>query len=85
MKKGILLIPDNDEEEQKIIQFWTGYKTNNTSQSTLTNNKTDPNTCSKCGVDIFEKYPEDEAKKIINYCKFKYKKTLCKDCQEGEQ
>jgi hypothetical protein len=80
LRKGILLIPDNDEEEQKIIEFWTGHnKNNNTSnQSTLTNNN---DTCSKCGVDIFEKYPEDEAKKIINYCKVKYKKTLCKDCQ----
>jgi len=79
---------DNPEEIITVIQ--TIYKkennTSSTNQSTLTNNnnKPDPKICSKCGINIFDKYNDKEATKIINYCKYKYKKTLCKDCQEKQ-
>jgi len=89
MRKGILLIPDNDEDEQKIIEFWTGYnKNNNTSQSTLTNNK--PNTDNKerkyfCNNPDCKKEID---KAVVAYClhndnKDRFKnKVYCRDCQE---
>lgn len=45
--------------------------------------------CHKCGINIFEKYEEETANKINNYCKIKYKindtdkyHVFCKDCQK---
>ena len=73
---------------QDIEDFFEKHNKNSNpanKQSTLTNNNnTNSNICSSCGINVFDKYDKDEATKIINYCKHKYKKTLCKDCQEGK-
>lgn len=74
MRRGILLIPDNDEDEQKIIEFWTG-QTNNQSNPEQKKIVQEP-VCSKCGKAVDQK--------VVNFCRIKYKGTiLCRDCQEG--
>jgi len=58
------------------------YKKHNPGQTTLKNNA--DVVCDKCGCILKEKYDEDTATKIINFCKIKYKqsgKIYCKDCQ----
>ena len=86
-----IINPDEDDSVKvaAVIEFWTGYKTNNTSQSTLTNNK--PNTDNKerkyfCNNPDCKKEID---KAVVAFClhtdnKDRFKnKVYCRECQEG--
>lgn len=85
---------DSFETATNVINmiFNKNSKDSNPSQTKILDNNTNNDSkqfiCDKCGADLHQKYDQDTANKIRNYCKIQYRtkgdkyKLYCKDCQK---